>query len=103
MLEQFQKTDKIRAKADEAHKEFMKFRKLASKKHEKSKKILKRIKQANIEIKRIKSRMDSVNAAKSRKRRIVEKKRAEEIYKLFKDGKKLTKDELLLLQRYRII
>ncbi|MDI3483926.1 MAG: phosphoserine phosphatase [Methanobacteriaceae archaeon] len=103
MTEQFQKTDKIRARADEAHKEFVKFMKLASKKHEESKKILKRIKQANIEIKRIKSRMDSVNAAKSRKRRILEKKRAEEIYKLFKDGKKLTKDELLLLQRYRIV
>lgn len=103
MIEQFQKTDRIRARADEAHEEFVKFMKLASKKHEESKKIIKRIKQANIEIKRIKSRMDRADAAKTHKRRILEKKKAEKIYKLFKDGKKLTKDELLLLQRYKIV
>jgi len=38
MLEQFQKTDRIRAKADEAHKEFVKFMKLASKKNMKNQK-----------------------------------------------------------------
>ncbi len=103
MLEQFKKTDEIRAKADEAHEKFVKFMKLASKKHEESKKIMGKIKQVNIEIKRIKSRMDKVDAAKNHKRRILEKKKAEEIYKLFKDGKKLTKDELLLLQRYKIV
>ncbi|BAW32168.1 MAG TPA: phosphoserine phosphatase SerB [Methanothermobacter sp.] len=103
MLEQFQKTDEIRAQADEAHNEFVKFMKLASKKHEESKKIMEEIKQVNKQIKAIKSKMGEIEAAKTHKREIIERKKAEEIYKLFKDGKKLTKDELLLLQRYKIV
>jgi len=103
MLEQFQKTDEIRTRADEAHNEFVKFMKLASKKHEESKKIMEKIKKVNIQIKKIRSRMDKIDAAKTQKKEIMERKKAEEIYALFKDGKKLTKDELLLLQRYKIV
>jgi len=103
MLEHFQKTDEIRARADEAHNEFIKFMKLASKKHEESKKIMEKIKEVNIQIKKIRSKMDKIDAAKTQKKEIIERKKAEKIYKLFKDGKKLTKDELLLLQRYNIV
>ena len=86
MLEYFRKTDEIRTAADAAHKKFIQARKSASAKHEDFKMVLSEI------------HVISSHAKGSRE----EKEKAEIIFDKFKNGKKLSTEELLLLQKYDI-
>lgn len=103
MLHYFKKTDEIRAAADEAHQSFINARKSASAKHEEFKKVLSQIHVIN---KRLgTSRPKRKNSNKKQmapKRNSEEKEKAENIFDKFKHGKKLSTEELLLLQKYDI-
>jgi len=103
MLEYFNKTDEIRAKADDAHKKFIECKEKASKKHDEFKAILDEIHKINKKIGRVKSEKRHIENKASKKRNLQEKEKAEEIYQKFKEGKKLSTDELLLLQKHNIV
>ena len=104
MLTYFRKTDDIRTAADEAHKKFIEARKNASAKHEEFKAILSDIHVINKKLgsnkpKRRKS--DNKSSGGSNKNR-EERERAEEIFEKFKNGGKVSTEEILLLQKYNI-
>lgn len=104
MLEYFRKTDDIRTAADEAHKKFIEARKNASAKHEEFKAVLSDIhvinkKLGNNRPRRRKS--DNKSGSKGNKNN-EEKEKAETIFEKFKNGGKLSTEELLLLQKYNI-
>ena len=104
MLTYFRKTDDIRTAADEAHKKFIEARNNASAKHEEFKAVLSDIHVINKKLgsgkprKRKSDKKPSSGANKNRE----EKERAEEIFEKFKQGGKLSTEELLLLQKYNI-
>ena len=104
MLSYFRTTDEIRTAADEAHKLFIQARKNASAKHEEFKVILSEIHVINKKLGSNRSRRrrseKSSNAPGKKNRE--EKERAEAIFDKFKNGKKLSTEELLLLQKYDI-
>ncbi|SFL26873.1 phosphoserine phosphatase [Methanobrevibacter olleyae] len=105
MLSYFRKTDEIRTAADEAHKLFIQARKNASAKHEEFKVILSEIHVINKKLgssKNRKRRFDKPSGSSSNKKNREEKERAESIFDKFKNGKKLSTEELLLLQKYDI-
>ena len=104
MLKYFRKTDDIRTAADEAHKKFIEARKNASAKHEEFKAIL-----SDIHV--IKKKLGSNRSRRRRpekssnapgKKNREEKERAEEIFEKFKQGGKVSTEEILLLQKYNI-
>ena len=104
MLTYFRKTDDIRTAADEAHKKFIEARNNASAKHEEFKAVLSDIHVINKKLgsgKPRKRRSDKKPSSGSNKNR-EEKERAEEIFEKFKQGGKLSTEELLLLQKYNI-
>ncbi|MCE5213860.1 MAG: phosphoserine phosphatase SerB [Methanobacterium sp.] len=103
MLTFFQKIDEIRAKADDAHAKFISTREKASAKHEEVKAVLKEIRGKNKSLDKVKAKERHKEDMISEKKNIQEKERAEEIYRKFRDGKKLTTDELLLLQKHNIV
>ena len=104
MLKYFRKTDDIRTAADDAHKKFIQARRDAAAKHDEFKAILSDIHVINKKLgsnkpKRRKSdKKGSSGANKNRE----EKQRAEEIFEKFKQGGKVSTEELLLLQKYNI-
>ena len=105
MLSYFRKTDEIRTAADEAHKLFIQARKNASAKHEEFKMILSEIHVINKKLgsnKNRKRRSDKSGGSSNNKKSREEKERAESIFDKFKHGKKLSTEELLLLQKYDI-
>ena len=105
MLSYFRKTDEIRTAADEAHKLFIQARKNASAKHEEFKMILSEIHVINKKLgsnKNRKRRSDKSGGSSNNKKSREEKERAESIFDKFKNGKKLSTEELLLLQKYDI-
>ena len=105
MLSYFRKTDEIRTAADEAHKLFIQARKNASAKHEEFKMILSEIHVINKKLgsnKNRKRRSDKSGGSSNNKKNREEKERAESIFDKFKHGKKLSTEELLLLQKYDI-
>ena len=104
MLKYFRKTDDIRTAADEAHKKFIEARRNASAKHEEFKDILSDIHVINKKLgsnkpKRRKS--DNKGSSGANKNR-EEKQRAQEIFEKFKQGGKVSTEEILLLQKYNI-
>lgn len=103
MLEYFKKTDEIRKEADEAHKNFIKVRKAASAKHEDFKSVLSDIHKINKVLSTMKTRRHGNENKYSRKSNKKEKEKAEEMFEKFKHGKKLSTDELLLLQKHNIV
>ena len=103
MLTYFRKTDDIRTAADEAHKKFIEARKNASAKHEEFKAILSDIHVINKKLgsnKPKKRKSDNKSSGGNKNRE--EKERAEEIFEKFKNGGKVSTEELLLLQKYNI-
>ena len=104
MLDYFRKTDEIRTAADAAHKKFIQARKSASAKHEDFKMVLSEIHVINKALgsnrsrKRKSNKSESSHAKGSRE----EKEKAEIIFDKFKNGKKLSSEELLLLHKYDI-
>ncbi|MBR6023974.1 MAG: phosphoserine phosphatase SerB [Methanobrevibacter sp.] len=104
MLTYFRKTDDIRTAADDAHKKFIEARNNASAKHEEFKAVLSDIHVINKKLgsnKPRKRRSDKKSSSGSNKNR-EEKERAEEIFEKFKQGGKVSTEELLLLQKYNI-
>ena len=104
MLKYFRKTDDIRTAADAAHKKFIEARRNASEKHEEFKAILSDIHVINKKLgsnkpKRRKS--DNKGSSGSNKNR-EERQRAQEIFEKFKQGGKVSTEEILLLQKYNI-
>lgn len=103
MLVYFRKTDEIRTAADTAHKAFIDARKNASAKHEDFKMVLSEIHVVNKKLGTNKPRRRKPESKKSSgKKNREEKEKAENIFDKFKHGKKLSTDELLLLQKYDI-
>ena len=103
MLHYFRKTDEIRAAADEAHKSFIEARKAASNKHEEFKTVLSEIHIINKKLGTSRPRKRKSNSKQSApKKNTEEKEKAEIIFDKFKHGKKLSTEELLLLQKYDI-
>ena len=102
MLNYFRKTDEIRTEADEAHKKFIEARKAASAKHEEFKIVLSEIHIINKELGTNKPKRRKSDKQSSNKKNREEKEKAEDIFEKFKQGKKLTTEELLLLQKHDI-
>ena len=104
MLKYFRKTDDIRTAADDAHKKFIEARRNASEKHEEFKAILSDIHVINKKLgsnkpkRRNSDNKGSSGANKNRE----EKQRAQEIFEKFKQGGKVSTEEILLLQKYNI-
>ena len=104
MLTYFRKTDDIRTAADDAHKQFIEARKNASAKHEEFKSVLADIHVINKKLgssRPRKRKTDKKSSSGSNKNR-QEKERAQEIFEKFKQGGKVSTEELLLLQKYNI-
>ncbi len=102
MLNYFRTTDDIRTSADEAHKKFIEARKAASSKHDEFKIVLSEIHVINKELGTNKSKRRKSDKQSSNKKNREEKEKAEDIFEKFKNGKKLTTEELLLLQKHDI-
>lgn len=102
MVDCFKKTNEIRNKADEAHESFIKSRNDASSKHEDFKNVLSEIHVINSKLNSFRGKRKSVNKDSDAKQAKEEKEKAENIFERFKKGKKLSTDELLLLQRHNI-
>ena len=100
MLTYFRKTDDIRTAADEAHKNFIEARNNASAKHEEFKSVLSDIHVINKKLgsgKPRKRRSDKKPSSGSNKNR-EEKERAEDIFEKFKQGGKLSTEELYVVK-----
>ena len=104
MIKYFRKTDEIRTAADEAHKNFVEARKNASEKHEEFKMVLSEIHVINKKLGREKpkKRKPTKQTSSPNQKNQEEKEKAETIFEKFKNGKKLSTEELLLLQKYNI-
>lgn len=103
MLEYFRKTDEIRTKADAAHQKFLEFKNQASEKHEEFKSCLGEIHKVNKKLGGIKSRRRDMENRANRKKNSEDRERAEELYRKFKEGKKLSTEDILLLQKHNIV
>ncbi len=103
MIEFFNKIDGIREKADAKHKDFINSRNAATAKHEEVKDKLSEIRKVNKFMDQAKSGSRSRKHDDKAENDVREKEEAEEIFQKFKDGKKLTTEEFLLLQKYNIM
>jgi phosphoserine phosphatase len=103
MIKSFETIDELRNKADSAHKKFLEFKEKSSKKQENEKAILLEIYKLNKNINKLKTKKRSLNSKIAEKENIKEKKLAEDIFQKFKNGKKLSTDELLLLQKHDVV
>jgi phosphoserine phosphatase len=102
MVEYFKKTNEIRSNADEAHKLFIKSRNDASAKHEDYKMVLSEIHIINSKLNSFRGKRKNMDRESTIKQDREEKEKAETIFERFKKGKKLSTDELLLLQKHNI-
>lgn len=104
MLQYFRKTDDIRTAADDAHKKFIEARKNASAKHEEFKAVLSDIHVINKKLgsRRSKKRKSDKQSTSGSNKNREEKEKAEHIFEKFKNGGKVSTEELLLLQKYNI-
>ena len=103
MIEYFNKIDGIREEADGKHKDFINSRNAATAKHEEVKAKLSEIRKVNKFMDQAKSQSRGRKSEDKADNDLKEKEEAEEIFQKFKDGKKLTTDEFLLLQKYDIM
>ncbi|MCE7698772.1 MAG: hypothetical protein K8E24_008050 [Methanobacterium paludis] len=103
MIEYFRRIDEIRVKADDAHNEFMETRQKASEKHESVKAIFSEIKKVNKALDKTKSKERNTEHEASKKKNMAEKEIAQDLFEKFKKGKKLSTDELRLLQKHNIV
>jgi phosphoserine phosphatase len=103
MLEYFRKIDEIRSQADEAHQKFIKTRDTANQEHERVKSTLGDIRRLNKGLDRVKAKERNRETEIVRQQNKEEKERAEDIYRKFREGKKLSTEELLLLQKHNIV
>jgi len=103
MIEYFNQIDGIREKADSKHQDFINSRNAATAKHEEVKAKLSEIRKVNKFMDQAKSKPRSRKADDKNDNDVKEKELAEDIFQKFKDGKKLTTEEFLLLQKYNIM
>ena len=103
MIEYFNKIDGIREEADGKHQDFINSRNAATAKHEEVKAKLSEIRKVNKFMDQAKSQSRGRKSEDKADNDLKEKEEAEEIFQKFKDGKKLTTDEFLLLQKYDIM
>ncbi len=103
MLEYFKNIDDVRAKADLAHNQFIETRETASAKHEEVKAVLNEIRRKNKGLDKVKAKERNMESEKSKKKNMAEKEIARDIYEKFKEGKKLSTEELRLLQKHNIV
>lgn len=103
MIEYFNKIDGIREEADGKHQDFINSRNAATAKHEEVKAKLSEIRKVNKFMNQAKSQSRGRKSEDKADNDLKEKEEAEEIFQKFKDGKKLTTDEFLLLQKYDIM
>lgn len=103
MIEYFNQIDGIREKADSKHQDFINSRNAATAKHEEVKAKLSEIRKVNKFMDQAKAKPRNRKSEDKNEGEVKEKELAEEIFQKFKDGKKLTTEEFLLLQKYNIM
>jgi len=103
MLEYFKNIDDVRTKADQAHNHFIETRETASAKHDEVKTVLNEIRRKNKGLDKVKAKERNMESEKSKKKNMAEKEVAIDIYERFKEGKKLSTEELRLLQKHNIV
>ena len=103
MIEYFNQIDGIREKADGKHQDFINSRNAATAKHEEVKAKLSEIRKVNKFMDQAKAKPRGRKSEEKSSSDLKEKELAEEIFQKFKDGKKLTTEEFLLLQKYNIM
>ena len=103
MIDYFNQIDGIREKADSKHQDFINSRNAATAKHEEVKNKLSEIRKVNKFMDQAKAKPRGRKTEEKSDSDMKEKEQAEEIFQKFKDGKKLTTEEFLLLQKYNIM
>ena len=103
MIEYFNKIDGTTEQPDGKHQDFCNSRNAAAAKHEEVKAKLSEIRKVNKFMDQAKSQSRGRKSEDKADNDLKEKEEAEEIFQKFKDGKKLTTDEFLLLQKYDIM
>lgn len=103
MLEYFKNIDEVRAKADLAHNKFIETRETASAKHEEVKTVLNEIRRKNKGLDKVKAKERNMESNKTKKKNMAEREIARDIFEKFKEGKKLSTEELRLLQKHNIV
>ena len=103
MIDYFNQIDGIREKADGKHQDFINSRNAATAKHEEVKAKLSEIRKVNKYMDQAKAKPRGRKTEEKSDNDLKEKEQAEEIFQKFKDGKKLTTEEFLLLQKYNIM
>ena len=103
MLEYFKNIDEVRAKANLAHNKFIETRETASAKHEEVKAVLNEIRRKNKGLDKVKAKERNMESDKTKKKNMAEKEIARDIFEKFKEGKKLSTEELRLLQKHNIV
>ncbi|MDY9923581.1 phosphoserine phosphatase SerB [Methanobacterium sp.] len=103
MLEYFRNIDEIRSQADAAHQKFIETREKANKVHDEVKATFGKIRKANKGMDKVKAKERNAEDEIVRKKNSEEKEKAEEIYRKFLEGKKVSTEELLLLQKHNIV
>jgi len=103
MIEYFNQIDGIREKADSKHQDFINSRNAATAKHEEVKAKLSEIRKVNKFMDQAKAKPRNRKSEEKSNSDLKEKEQAEENFQKFKDGKKLTTEEFLLLQKYNIM
>ena len=100
MVECYRKADKSREGADAKHKQFVEVQEAADVEHKKFTECLKQIRDYDKVITGIKNKQKKVKAVKEDKS---VRREAESIFNAFKSGEKLTTEDLLKLQRSKLI
>ena len=88
---------------DSKHQDFINSRNAATAKHEEVKAKLSEIRKVNKFMDQAKAKPRARKTEDKSNSDLKEKEQAEEIFQKFKDGKKLTTEEFLLLQKYNIM
>ncbi|MHC1585748.1 MAG: coiled-coil protein [Candidatus Syntropharchaeia archaeon] len=100
MIASYKNADRVKARADEAHRNFVRAQEAADEAHRNFVKHQREIRNFEKIIEGLKKKIREDRAFRER---IETRKRAKEIYAQFKQGMKLTTDDLLLLQRSKML
>ncbi len=95
--------DVLRSLTDEYHVIYIETREKANNVHEEVKATFGKIRKANKGMDRVKAKERSIEDEIVRKKNSEEKEKAEEIYRKFREGKKVSTEELMLLQKHNIV
>ena len=100
MVESYRKADKSREEADQAHQQFVEAQEAADEEHKQFIACQKELRDYDKVISGLRKKTRKTKVTKEQK---AVRKEAERVFQQFRDGEKITTDDLLLLQRAKLI